>query len=299
MNLYDRFQFPEGMIRVTAGAGGEAILVKGSEKNVLIDCGMAYCGDAMTKNIADVLEGHSLDYVVLSHTHYDHVGGLPYVRRAWPNVIVFGASYAEKILNKDSARVQIAKLSANAWKEYEKMDHEPDVLMEGLGVDRVICEKDIIPLGDKEIHVFETPGHTNCSITLLLEPDQVVFASETAGVYSNGGRMMTGMLKSRKETLESIQKSKKINARYIISPHYGMVPEQDKNAYWDKSEESVRLNTEFILEQLDKGIPHEGMLKAYTEKFWIDERMDEQPKEAFLQNAIHMINNVLREMNEE
>ena len=41
---FDRFSFPADVQRVTAGYGGEALLVYGSEKTALIDCGMAYCG---------------------------------------------------------------------------------------------------------------------------------------------------------------------------------------------------------------------------------------------------------------
>ncbi len=42
-NSCNRFDFPENIVRVTAGNGGEALLILGSEKTVLVDCGMAYC----------------------------------------------------------------------------------------------------------------------------------------------------------------------------------------------------------------------------------------------------------------
>lgn len=52
---FDRFAFPGKQYRVTAGRGGEAILIIGSEKTAIIDCGMAYCGGDVVKNIKDKL----------------------------------------------------------------------------------------------------------------------------------------------------------------------------------------------------------------------------------------------------
>ena len=46
-----RYEFPENIVRVTAGNGGEALLVLGSEKTALVDCGMAYCADNLIRNI--------------------------------------------------------------------------------------------------------------------------------------------------------------------------------------------------------------------------------------------------------
>ena len=73
---YDRFAYPDDIVRVTAGFGGEALLVFGSEKTALYDCGMAYCHDQLLKNISAALQARGrerLDYVLLSHTHYDHL----------------------------------------------------------------------------------------------------------------------------------------------------------------------------------------------------------------------------------
>ena len=47
---HNRFSFPGPVYRVTGGHGGEALLIAGSDKTALIDCGMAYCGQETVKN---------------------------------------------------------------------------------------------------------------------------------------------------------------------------------------------------------------------------------------------------------
>lgn len=78
----DRFGFPEYLARVTSGFGGETFLIFGSEKTALYDCGMAYAANGTIYNIHRELRSHGkskLDFILLSHTHYDHIGALPYI----------------------------------------------------------------------------------------------------------------------------------------------------------------------------------------------------------------------------
>ena len=170
--------------------------------------------------------------------------------------------------------------------------------MEGMRVDRIVCEKDIISLGGKELQIIETPGHTDCSLSVLLLPDKILFASETIGVYTGRGSVAVGMLKSCRQSIASIEKCRNIGTAGIISPHYGMVPEYDAIRYWDLAMDTLNLHRDFVLRRVKAGVSFEKIMEDYTKEFYTDQVSGEQPKEAFLLNAHHMIHNLIKEFHE-
>lgn len=281
--------------RITGGDGGEALLILGSEKTAILDCGMAFCAPEMVRHAKMELKGRTLDYVLLSHTHYDHIAGLPYLRKEWPNLISLGAAYGKTILEKPSARKTIQDLSEVAWKKYRGKNSEPQVIMEGLGIDEIIKEGDVVDLGQEKIIVYESPGHTVCSLSFYMEPDSILFPSETIGVLTSRGTMTSQILKSFIATKQSIEKCRKIGAKHIISPHFGWVPDEIVKIYWDIAIESAEECKECILSLAEKGADEKEILDAYTRKFWVGPTADQQPKEAFLLNAISTIRVVLME----
>lgn len=285
---FDRFGFPQNIIRVTAGFGGEALLIKGSEKTALLDCGMAYCADGLIENIKEVLGERKLSYVLLSHTHYDHIGALPFIKQTWPEAMTFGAGHADKILRKEGAVKTINALSENARILYRAKD-ELKIPENGFTIDKIVGDGDRISLGKEEMVVLETKGHTDCSLTFFLEPQGVMFMSESTGCLEGPEKMHVSILKSYKDALNSVEKCRNYGAVTLISPHYGIIPEYYNNRYWELFVSEVENYKEFLFDMFSRNLAGEEILIKYEEKFWDDRRKSEQPKEAFLLNAKNII----------
>ena len=164
---FDRYAFPEGIKSVAAGYGSEVLLIIGSEKTALVDCGTAHCAEKMIKNLKRELDGKKLDYLLLSHSHYDHIGAMPFLKEAWPELKTFGAAYAQKVLSNQRAIDTINSLSQDAAKTYEGIT-ELKIPEGGFSVDEVVGDGDKISLGKETITVIETKGHTDCSISFGL-----------------------------------------------------------------------------------------------------------------------------------
>lgn len=60
----------------------ESVLIDYGQTEILYDCGYAENGDKVAKNIAKYVDG-PLDYLILSHSHADHVGGAPAVLKQY------------------------------------------------------------------------------------------------------------------------------------------------------------------------------------------------------------------------
>jgi glyoxylase-like metal-dependent hydrolase (beta-lactamase superfamily II) len=281
------------IVDVTGGKGGNSFLILGEEKTALVDCGMAYCASNLISNIKQVLNKMTLNYIFISHSHYDHIGAIPYLKKEWPNSRVLGAEHAKRILNRSNALKTIRSLSTQAAKIYDA-DVIKEYDDEMLKVDNIISDGDILDLGGVSIKVVETKGHTKCSLSFLVN-NEMLFLSESTGCMSKSGKIYPAFIASYSDAIDSIYICQKINPRFIISSHYGLVNESDTIDYWKNCILAVQETKEFILHLSEQGYDEYEILTEYEKMFRDEQSRLEQPINAFRLNTQSMIKTVLRE----
>ena len=122
------------------------LLISGNEATVI---DVSDAADEVGKRIDE--RGLTLKYVLVSHAHQSHVAALPRLKEK------FGATFC--------------------LHEYEYQHlKETDVATEP---DQILQDKDILPLGDVEIIVLLTAGHTKGSVCFWVKAAKALFSGST------------------------------------------------------------------------------------------------------------------------
>ena len=176
---FDRFDFPADIQRVTAGNGGEALLINGSEKTALLDCGMAYCGSRMVENLKSALQnrGRSTLDIVFPAIRTT----ITLVRFPWGRVRCHGV--CEQALQRDPQSTGMQKklmkeLGGRRHAIFTDPGNTEEIIVDGLAADRVLVTE-ICIAGKETVAAIETKGHTDCSMSYYLEPYRILFTSES------------------------------------------------------------------------------------------------------------------------
>lgn len=303
---FDRFKFPAEIYRVTSGHGGESFLIVGSGKTALYDCGMAYCADQTVRNIVQKLEELAasgrirsihLDYILLSHSHYDHMGALPQILDRFPDAVVCGSRKCQSVLRRENARKLIAELGTDARNLYTPQSTVP-IRTDHLRVDRALEDGDVILLGKERITAYETKGHTDCSLSFLLEPVGILFTSESTGILEGRDYVHTPCLKSFPDSLRSAERCENLNYNYICLPHFGMLPQYFNEKYFQMFRQECHSKMDFVRSMMEEGLDRQEMLQRYIQRYWTPAKEKEQPKEAFEINSKHILNALIRAVEE-
>lgn len=284
--------YPEPLVRVTGGLGGEAVLILGSEKTALHDLGMACFNEEMLANLENALNGRTLDYVLMSHTHYDHMGALPYVIKRWPDVKVCGGQKAKQVFSRQGALDMIVSMGKTAAEFYGKNPDE--ITAEGVRVDIVLENGDIIDLGNEKITAYETKGHTDCSMSYFLEPQGIILASESTGVLMENEIMHTSVLKSFDESLESATFLAKLPYKGILIPHYGMLKEHMLKDYFDTYIAAAEKEKNLIEGWIKEGKTLEEVFEEHKKIYWTEQRAVSHPYRAYKMNTEIIIKRMMQ-----
>lgn len=285
--------FPKMLVRVTGGPGGEAVLIMGSEKTALYDCGMACFEKELIKNIEKTLGNRNLDYILISHSHYDHMGALPYIIKRWPDIEVCGAEKAKQVFERPGAVAMIESMGRTAAEHYGK--NPGDVTSEGIRIDRVLKSGDILELGEEKILAIETKGHTDCCMSYFIRPEGILMASESTGVISKEGILRTSILKSFDESLEAARFLKLMPFKYLLVSHYGILDRSFNDVYFDMYIEEAEKEREMIERLISEGKNSGEIFEAHKELYWSEERGKEQPFRAYEMNTKIIIKRMMKE----
>lgn len=176
-------------------------LILGDGKTALIDTGTGFQLDSTIKSIDKGLNGRSLDYVILTHRHYDHVGGLSGILSKYGSEAMAGELDAIPLREGDSQ----STMGVSFGGSIPKMDVKS------------VKDGDVIDLGGHVLRIIETPGHTAGSICIFDESTGTLFSGDLF-FFDGVGRtdLPTG---SSDDLIKSLIKLKNLEFTGLSSGH--------------------------------------------------------------------------------
>ena len=297
MEMFSDSQVERLGFRVTdvrAVPGDSAFLIDDGKTSILCDSGFAFTGDAVAENIRNVLGERKLDFILLTHSHYDHVLGVTYILGHYPDAMVVAGSYAAEIFKRPSALKKMMDLDRKYAAELGTMDYEDRT--DNLRVDVIVDDGDRIVCGDMEFLVVGLPGHTKCSVGFYLESKHMLISTETLGVYFGGGHCMPAYLVGYDMTMESFDRIRSLDVDSILVPHYGYVEGDEAKNVLEENERVSRYVAKTILGMLRDGSSEEEILEWYRGEYYVGPVPPVYPIAAFNLNTSLMIDLIKREL---
>ena len=279
---------------VRAVPGDSAFLIDDGVTAVLYDTGFGFTGYSVADNIQRILGNRPLDYILLTHSHYDHALGSAYIRKRYPQVQIVAGAYAQSIFRKPTARAVMRDLDRKAAASHGITAYED--LIDELRVDLPVRDGDIITCGRMRFEAVELPGHTKCSVGYYLAENQLLLTTETLGVYCGAGTFLPSFLVGCQMSLDSIQKAGNLKIQQMLFPHYGIVSGQEVRDCLVQGEQCIRQVCRLILELLTLGKTTAEILEQLTQLFYTDQVKPAYPYDAFRMNTEIMINLVRKEL---
>ena len=145
------------------------------------------------ERILEVLEETegTVEYILLTHGHYDHTTAVPELHRALPE-----------------AKIYIHQADANgAGSRLFPLAGQVDGLL-------LYDEGDALPLGSLTIEVLHTPGHSKGSVTL--RAGDVLFTGDTLFAGSMGRTDLSGG--DEEEIMASLKRLGKLEGDFTVCP---------------------------------------------------------------------------------
>jgi len=190
-------------------------LLDGGDELAIIDVGAGMGAEAIIENVrGEGFDPARIEHVILTHAHGDHAGGVARMHGliGSPTVYLSGVT-ADYIRTGDEKGVSIDVAKTVGI-------YPPDYRLEPCQIDVELAEGDTIAVGDLRLQVFDTPGHCDGHVSLLLErgEERILFAGDV--VFFGGKILLQNIHDCRLDAMiGSLRKLRGLEVTALLSGH--------------------------------------------------------------------------------
>ncbi|MFX0013433.1 MAG: MBL fold metallo-hydrolase [Promethearchaeota archaeon] len=202
---------------------GATYLLKAG-KSCLIDGGTREGSKIMIETLEN-LNAFPPDYIILTHSHFDHTQGVPAFREL--------AKLKGKEINVFASQNAIPNLQDQSFNKF----FQPDEELLNIQDVKPLKEGDIVDLDGLILRILEVPGHTNDQIAVFDEKHKVLFPGDSIGLHIPPFLYFPHIMPpfyDKEAHYNSMEKMKQLNFQTIAIAHYGCIEGKEAQEYIPK-----------------------------------------------------------------
>ncbi|HUL38629.1 MAG TPA: MBL fold metallo-hydrolase, partial [Thermodesulfobacteriota bacterium] len=163
-------------------------LLDGTNGSMIVSGGMSYIVPDLLRQFKEFgIDENRINKLLILHSHFDHVGIVPFFKRRHPEIEVYASERGWEILQMDKAIPTINEFSRNVAHRMKKEDiystYDLEWRKDVSG--KTLREGDRVDLGGVEVLILETPGHSSCCIAAYVPELKALFPTDGGGIPFN------------------------------------------------------------------------------------------------------------------
>jgi glyoxylase-like metal-dependent hydrolase (beta-lactamase superfamily II) len=211
--------------------------LEGNNEFMIINGGVSYIVPDLLRQVKELgMDTEKVTKLLILHTHFDHVGIVPFLRRRHPRMEIYASRRGWEILQMEKATKAINQFSRTVAKRAGKeevysiydLDWREDVAGE------TVSEGDRIDLGGLEVSILEIPGHSSCSIAAYVPEFKALFPTDGGGIPFDETIVASGN-SNYTQYQQSLEKLRSLEVEYYCADHYGYVTGEEATEFISKS----------------------------------------------------------------
>jgi glyoxylase-like metal-dependent hydrolase (beta-lactamase superfamily II) len=214
-----------------------------------------------------------IDYLIVLHSHADHMMTFPPLQERFPWMRVAAFLENRKVFNDE-------KLVCKFRESDQWIAHS--LLKAGMGdgtvhqsssphfpMDLPLQEGEQIDLGNGvKLKVLKTPGHAPDGISLYFEDEEVIFVSDTVGIYYSPDYIKPNYYYNLSMHEASLQRIQNVRAKVLCKGHQGVVTgDKEIQDYVQLAFRGIDSFKEYVRKALEAGKDEKDLSREFTDAY--------------------------------